>query len=176
MQKILLILFWLSLSVSWAAPAEKTLVTINSDELKYSFDDNTAYLRGHVIVKDGERKLTTDNATVYFDEEKTSDDEVTSDLGIKGVQGFNRVVAVGNVHVVFNDQQNMKTEVVADRAIWERKENKVIMTGGPPIVRNGKNYIRCRRLIVDLEKSKCDFEAPEIILTPSNDEKEKFLF
>lgn len=155
---------------------EKSDVTINSDELKYSFEENTAYLKGHVVVTDGERKLTTDNATVYFEAGKTTGDATVDDLGLKGVEGFSRVVAVGNVHVVFNDQQNVKTEVIADRGIWERAENKVVMTGGPPIVRNGSNYIRCRRLTVDLAKAKCDFDSPEIILTPSSEEKEKFLF
>ena len=158
----------------WAE--EKSDVTINSDELKYSFEENTAYLRGHVVVTDGERKLTTDNATVYFEEDKNGKDQAVEDLGLKGVDGFSRVVAVGNVHVVFNDQQNVKTEVIADRGIWERAQNKEVMSGGPPIVRNGANYIRCRRLIVDLLKAKCDFEQPEIILTPSAEEKEKFLF
>ena len=170
-----LLLFLAALSL-YAKDKEKSDVTINSDELKYSFEENTAYLRGHVVVTDGERKLTTDNATVYFEEDKKGGDQAVEDLGLKGVDGFSRVVAVGNVHVVFNDQTNTKTEVIADRGIWEKAQNKVIMTGGPPIVRNGSNYIRCRRLTVDLLKAKCDFESPEIILTPSNEDKEKFLF
>jgi len=165
-----------SVSLAFAKEGEKSDITINSDELKYSFEENTAYLRGHVVVTDGERKLTTDNATVYFEEGKDAPDQAVEDLGLKGVEGFTRVVAVGNVHVVFNDQANVKTEVIADRGIWEKAQNKVVMTGGPPIVRNGSNYIRCRRLTVDLLKAKCDFESPEIILTPSSEDKEKFLF
>lgn len=171
-------LLLLILCAAFASAQEKgkSEVTINSDELKYSIEENTAYLHGHVVVTDGERKLTTDNATVYFDEDKKGGDETVEDLGIKGVDGFSRVVAVGNVHVVFNDHQNVKTEVIADRGIWEKAKNKVVMTGGPPIVRSGSHYIRCRMLTVDLTKAKCNFEAPEIVLTPSKEEKEKFLF
>ncbi len=142
---------------------------INADKLECDYEERVVYLRGSVVVRDPKGVLRADNATIYFDE---GDDKKDGKDGPK-VGSFRRIVAVGNVRMSSDDKAIV---VISDKAVWCKKDNTIILTGGPPIVRQGSLYIKAKRIIYDLDTQKCEFHPePEVVFHLDDDDKAKFL-
>ncbi len=158
--------------VAASAFAEETNVVptrINADKLECDYEERVVYLRGSVVVRDPKGVLRADNATVYFDE---GDDKKDGKDGTK-VGGFRRVVAVGNVRMSSDDKAVV---IISDKAVWSKKDNTIILTGGPPMVRQGSLYIKAKRIIYNLDTQKCEFHPePEVVFQLDDDDKAKFL-
>jgi lipopolysaccharide transport protein LptA len=163
-----------------AADKEETVkTTINADKLEYDIEENVAYLRGSVVVQDGSGSLRADNATVYFKEKKDEKEtaaEKKEDKTIPSknpkVGDFYRVVALGNVLITIEDRQ-----VSAQKAIWDRKTNKIILTGGPPMAKQGLSLIRATRIVYNVETQTIEFYPdPEVVLNPSDADRKKFVY
>jgi lipopolysaccharide transport protein LptA len=162
-----------------AADKEETVkTTINADKLEYDIEENVAYLRGSVVVQDANGSLRADNATVYFKEKKDDkkpepdkkEDKAITSKNPK-VGDFYRVVALGNVLITVEDRQ-----VSAQKAIWDRKTNKIILTGGPPMAKQGLSLIRATRIVYNVETQTIEFYPdPEVVLNPSDADRKKFM-
>ena len=153
-----------------ATETNTTPTRINADKLEYNYEERVVYLRGSVVVRDPKGILKSDNATVYF--EKAKDDgknkSDSADIG-----NFSRVVAVGHVKMSSDDKAIV---VVSDKAVWNKKDNTIVLTGGPPMVRQGTAYIRAKRIVYDLATQRCDFKPdPEVVFHVSDSEKTRFL-
>jgi lipopolysaccharide transport protein LptA len=162
-----------------AAPKKEEAVktTINASKLEYDIEENVVYLRGNVVVNDAAGRLSADNATVYF---KAKDDGKTKKPGSKDdkkavdnnpqVGDFYRIVALGNVLITSKDRQ-----VKAEKAVWDRKANKIVLTGGPPMVKQGISFISATRIVYNVNNQTCEFYPnPEVVLHPSDSERKKF--
>jgi len=155
------------------AKAEETNTTptkITADKLECDYEERVVYLRGSVVVRDAKGILKSDNATIYF---KKDDSEKKSAASTPDVGSFNRIVAVGNVRMSSSDKAIV---VISDKAVWSKKDNNIVLTGGPPMVKQGPSYIKAKRIIYDLTTQKCDFKPDPIVVfqVPEN-EKAKFL-
>ncbi len=148
---------------------EEVKTTITADKLEYDIEENVAYLRGRVVVKDDSGILAADNATVYFGTNKNAKAE-NSSLKSKNVGSFYRVVALGNVKISSGEKI-----VVAEKAVWDRTASKIVLTGGPPIVQQGSSYVRATRIVYNVETQTCEFYPnPEVVLQPSAEDRKRF--
>jgi lipopolysaccharide export system protein LptA len=155
-----------------AAPATNPVpVRINADQLKYDYENHIAYLRGNVVVRDAPgRMLSSDNATVYFGKKSTAAAADAADQNV-AFGNVERIVAVGNVRMV--DGIN---RVIADKGVWSKLDNKVVLTGGPPKAMRETAIMRATRIIYDLTLQKLQFQPRPIVeydLSP--EEKQRFL-
>ena len=161
-----------------AKKEEESKTTINAKKLEYDIEENVVYLRGSVVVSDAQGTLRADNATVYFKqkevEKKTKPGEKPkkkSEDKNPEIGDFYRIVALGNVKIVSEDRQ-----VKAEKAVWDRKTNKIILTGGPPMVKQGISYISATRIVYNVNNQTCEFYPnPEVVLHPSDEDKKEFM-
>ena len=172
---ILITICWIAVFSSMNLFAEKTNsvpTRINADKLECDYEENIVYLRGSVVVRDTKGILKADNATIYFGDKDSKNKKESSSLDTaSNVGSFSRVVAVGNVRMSSN---NKAIVVISKKAVWNKKENKITLTGGPPMVKRGSSYIKAERIIYDLTTQKCDFyPSPEIVFVVQDDEKTK---
>ena len=156
----------------FAAETNSLPTRINADKLECDYEERIVYLRGSVVVRDSKGILKADNATVYFgddsDKSKKSSDSLDS---ASDVGSFSRIVAVGNVRMSSN---NKSIVVISEKAVWNKKDNLITLTGGTPMVKRGTSYIKAKRIIYDLTTQKCDFyPGPEIVFAVENSDKSK---
>ena len=153
-----------------AAETNNVPTRINADKLECDYEEGIVYLRGSVVVRDQKGILKADNATVYFD--KGKGDNKSSLDSASNVGSFSRVVAVGNVRMSSN---NKTIVVISEKAVWNKKDNTIVLTGGPPMVKQGPSYIKAKRITYDLTTQKCDFYPdPQMVFTVPASEKTKF--
>jgi len=141
-----------------AAPATNPVpVRINADQLKYDYENNIAYLRGNVVVRDQPgRVLSSDNATIYFGKKtQAAPDATAQNVAFGNVE---RIVAVGNVRLVDGAYR-----VISDKAVWSKLDNKIVLTGGPPKAMRDTAIISATRIIYDLTAEKLQFQPKPII-------------
>lgn len=149
------------------APTNLVPTVITADKMEYDYEEQIAYLKGRVLVRDERGLLAADNATVYFEREKSSDPAPTS----SDVGNFQRVVAYGNVKMQSGDRI-----AIADKAVWNRAENKIVLTGGPPMVKQGSSYIKAERITFDIRSQRFEFHPnPEIVFQATEEQKQRFL-
>ncbi|MCX7848367.1 MAG: hypothetical protein N2595_10105 [bacterium] len=173
--KLLLALFLVPLALptvlraAAAQPSTNLVPTvITADKMEYDYEEQIAYLKGRVIVRDERGSLAADNATVYFERDKSSDSTspASSDVG-----NFQRVVAYGNVKMQSGDRI-----AIADKAVWNRAEAKIVLTGGPPMVKQGTSYIKAERITFDIKSQRFEFHPnPEIVFQASEEQKQRFM-
>ncbi len=160
--------------ISAAAETNTTPTKITADKLECDYEERVVYLRGSVVVRDAKGILKSDNATIYFnkskDEKKSND---SSNASTPDVGSFTRIVAVGNVRMSSADKAIV---VISEKAVWSKKDNNIVLTGGPPMVKQGPSYIKAKRIIYDLTTQKCDFKPdPQVVFQVPESEKTKFL-
>ena len=170
---ILTAICWIAVFSSmnlFAAKTNSVPTRINADKLECDYEENIFYLRGSVVVRDQKGILKADNATVYFDKDKGNNKSSLDSAS--NVGSFSRVVAVGNVRMSSN---NKSIVVISDKAVWNKKDNTIILTGGPPMVKQGPSYIKAKRIVYDLTTQKCDFYPdPQMVFTVPASQKTKF--
>ncbi len=157
-----------------AVETNATPTRINADKLECDYEQRIVYLRGSVVVCDSKGILKSDNATVYFsnDKDKKNKKSGSSLESASDVGSFSRVVAVGNVVISSDDKAVV---ITSDKAVWNKKDNTITLTGGPPMVKQGPAYIKAERIIYDLTTQKCDFyPSPQMVFQVSPSEKAKF--
>ena len=176
--KILLLIAacWITVSSSMnliAAETNALPTRINADKLECDYEERIVYLRGSVVVRDSKGILKADNATVYFSSDEKDDKEKDNTLNAAAdVGSFSRVVAVGDVIISSGDKAVI---ITSDKAVWNKKDNTITLTGGPPMVKQGVAYIKADRIVYDLTTQKCDFHpSPQMVFEVSASEKEKF--
>jgi len=170
----LIMLCWITALASMNIGAAETKTSdtptrINADKLQFDYEEKVAYLRGSVVVRDTKGVLKADNATIYFtkDKNKKKKDSTTPDVG-----NFTRIVAVGNVKMSSSDKNII---VVSEKAVWNKKDNTIVLTGGPPMVKQGPAYIKAERIVFDISTQNIDFKpSPEMVFEVSATEKNKF--
>ncbi len=141
---------------------------ITSDKMEYDYEEQVAYLKGRVVVRDEQGSLAADNATVYFDREKGADQAPAAGAD---VGSFQRVVAYGNVKMQSGDRI-----VVADKAVWNRSEEKIVLTGGPPLAKQGASYIKAERITYNIRQQRFEFyPSPELVFHATEDQKQRFV-
>ena len=146
---------------------------INADKLECDYEEGVVYLRGSVVVRDNKGILKADNATVYFGDKDSKNKKESSGIdSASNVGSFSRVVAVGNVRMSSN---NKAIVVISEKAVWNKKENKITLTGGQPMVKRGASYIKAKRIVYDLTTQKCEwYPDPVIVFSVEDSEKTKF--
>jgi len=155
-----------------AAPAADTNATtrINADQMEFDYEDEGGiiYLKGHVVVRDPKGTLSADNATVYL--ESGTKDATASEADFRS---FSRIVAVGSVRMAASDSARV---VLAEKATWTRKDNVIVLTGGPPKAKDGPSFIKAARIVYHVDTRKIEFfPQPEIMLDVPKDQKQKFV-
>jgi lipopolysaccharide transport protein LptA len=154
-----------------AAPATNPVpVRINADQLKYDYENNIAYLRGNVVVRDQPgRVLSSDNATVYFGKKtQVAPDATAQNVAFGNVE---RIVAVGTVRMVDGSYR-----VISDKAVWSKLDNKIVLTGGPPKAMRDTAIISAPRIIYDLAAQKLQFQPkPTIEYNLSSEERTRLI-
>ncbi|RLD11705.1 MAG: hypothetical protein DRI44_03025 [Chlamydiae bacterium] len=170
---VVIAICWFALFSSkhiFAAETNNVPTRINADKLECDYEERIVYLRGSVVVRDTKGILKADNATVYFKKTKEKKDSLSSTAN---VGSFSRVVAVGNVRMSSNDKAVV---VVSDKAVWNKNNNTIVLTGGPPMVKQGASYIKAKRIVYDLTTGKCDFfPEPQMVFSIPDSEKTKFI-
>ncbi|GEM_PF-1233913 len=145
-------------------------VRINAEQLKYDYENNIAYLRGNVVVRDQPgRVLSSDNATIYFGKQaQAAPDAAAQNVAFGNVE---RIVAVGTVRMVDGNYR-----VIADKAVWSKLDNKIVLTGGPPKAMRDAAIISAPRIIYDLTSQKLQFQPkPTIEYNLSPEERTRLL-
>lgn len=163
------------LAAAWLAGAAETQPSTNlvptvitADKMEYDYEEQVAYLKGRVVVRDERGSLAADNATVYFERDKSGD--IAAAASAEGAN-FQRVVAYGNVKMQSGDRV-----AIAEKAVWNRAESKIVLTGGPPMVKQGSSYIKAERITFDVKTQRFEFyPSPEIVFQASEEEKQRFL-
>lgn len=151
-----------------AATTNTIPMRINSDKMEFDYEEKIAYLRGHVVVRDKEGVLAADNATVYFNKKKNKGKEKEKEED-QDVSGFRRVVAVGNVRMSRDEQI-----VVSDKAVWNKDDNTIVLTGGPPMVREGTSYIKADKIVCHMDTKEIEFfPSPEIVFQVNEKDQAK---
>ena len=146
----------------------KSSMRVNADQMELDNEEGIIYLKGHVVVRDPKGVLAADNATVYLDRDKKKA-EKTPETGSVG--SFSRIVAVGNVKMSSSDKI-----VLSDKAVWTRKDNIIVLTGGPPMVRQGVSYVRATRIVYNVDTRNIQFyPEPEMVFQVSAKEKARFI-
>jgi lipopolysaccharide transport protein LptA len=154
------------------AVAEETNLVptrINAERMEFDYEDGVIYLRGRVVVRDEQGTLAADNATVYL-ESKGSKEEGPENMIGRDVGGFTRVVAVGNVKMTVENRV-----AVSNKAVWNREEQTIVLTGGPPLLQQDASFIRATRIVFHTDTQKCDFYPnPEVVFQVSDEDRERF--
>ena len=158
-----------------AAPATNPVpVRINADQLKYDYENNIAYLRGNVVVRDAPgRVLSADNATLYFGKKtQAATDATAQNVAFGNVE---RIVAVGTVRMVDGGYR-----VISEKAVWSKLDNKIVLTGvpggPPPKALRDTAVISAPKIIYDLTAQKLQFQPkPTIEYNLSPDERTRFM-
>ncbi len=123
---ILVIIVLMTASAVLAAPAVRKAtssqpITIKSDELVADNKGKVAVFTGKVVAKQGDVTIFCDKMTVHYGAVKGEVDKIEAD---------------GNVRIV----QENRTGTAA-HAVYDSKEGKVILTGGPPKVMQGADTV-----------------------------------
>jgi lipopolysaccharide export system protein LptA len=154
-----------------AAAEETNLVPtrINAERMEFDYEDGVIYLRGRVVVRDQEGTLAADNATVYL--EKTGTDGTSpQELSDSGVGSFTRIIAVGNVDMTVDNRK-----AISNKAVWNREDQTIVLSGGPPMLRQGASYIRATRIVFHTDTRECEFfPNPEVVFQVSDEDRQRF--
>ncbi len=114
-----------------AGADEKRPVTVQADRLEYLEQGRKASYQGNVLLRTENTTLEADRVDVYFLE----------GAGAEGAE-IDRAVAAGHVKV----RQPMR-RATGDRAEYFASEGKILLTGGPPTLRDEqKGFTTGRRL------------------------------
>jgi len=153
---------------------------INADKMNFDYSEGVIYLRGHVVVADPQGMLYADNATVYLEknneeENAESDSEKDKNENIQideNIGTFYRVVAFGNVRMTTDDRA-----VISNKAVWDREKNTIVLTGGPPMLKQGASYIEATRIVYNISTGQTEFfPNPRVVINNIDQEtKNKFL-
>ncbi len=114
---------------------ERDPLMVNSDRFHYSDADRQAHYEGHVVMKSEDMTVTAAVADAYLRPAK--------ELG-PGQSRLERAVAVGKVRMtqpvllkaMGKRKPHPSRQGSADRAVYTTDDDKVVLTGGPPIVRD----------------------------------------
>lgn len=154
--------------------AQTNLVStrINADKMSLDYDQGIIYLQGNVIVADPNGMLYADNATVYLEREEDAED-VSAPIQVQsGMGSFYRVVAMGNVRMTASDRS-----AISDKAVWDRETNTIVLTGGPPMLRQGSSYIEATRIIYYVHTQLVEFYPdPRVVIHDIDDETKARFF
>jgi lipopolysaccharide export system protein LptA len=157
------------------AVAEETNLVptrINAERMEFDYEDGVIYLRGHVVVRDVEGTIAADNATVYLERDTPDSDPQIADADdmlTRGGGSFARVVAVGNVKIIVDERS-----AISNKAVWDRTEETIVLSGGPPMLREGVSYIRATRIVFHTDTHKCDFYPnPEVVFQVSDEDRDR---
>lgn len=120
-------------------------IDIASDTLEVRDNEKVAIFSGNVNVVQGETVLKTKTLRVSYEGSATGSDE----------RKISRLEALGKVIVETGDQT-----VTGDRALFEMR-SKMITVEGDVVLSQGKNVLRGRRLVIDLNAGASRLEAPK---------------
>lgn len=124
--------------------AEPLEIHITSNSLLSDRNKNFAEFTGNVVATEKNSVLTCDRLKITY----TSDDESTEKGQGTGDKESNKavesIVATGNVIMTMEDKKAW-----ADKAVFNRGENTVILTGKSPRVLSGKSEISGKKIILN---------------------------
>lgn len=119
-------------------------VSIAADRLDYFEKDNKAIYEGHVIVVQGDSRLSCSRLTIFMEARQTQNAAPPSqDTGASS--RLKHMDCVGPVKVVSKDQT-----ATSDAGTYDKKEHQVVLTGHV-VMSDGKNVTRGERLVYDLK-------------------------
>lgn len=145
---VLLVIFIINSSVfseiEKETKKEQVYTRITSEgHLILDYEQKIAKFHDNVVVKNQSGTLKSDKLKVFFD-----------DTG----NNIEKMKAVGNV---FIDQKEHKAK--SDKAIYHSKENKLVLTGHPQIMK-GENIYTADIITIDTNTNKVYFEPSAQIL------------
>lgn len=146
---------------------------INADKMNFDYENHVIYLRGHVVVADPQGMLYADNATVYLEKKEKESEGETENLAVDdSVGSFYRVVAFGNVRM--SAEENV---AICNKAVWDKENNTIVLTGGPPMLKQGSSYIEATRIVYQIDTKQVEFHPnPRVVFNDLDEEtKNKFL-
>lgn len=119
-------------------PNNNSPIQIEADSLEVHDKDNLAIFKGNVDVRQGETVMRTVRLTVFYDESASAG----------GSQGIKRIEASGKVLV-----ESGENKASGDQAIFNMKNQTVVMTGKKVILSQCDNIVSGKKLTVNLIKN-----------------------
>ena len=166
------VFFWsfslLSASSGWADPPQAEPVTplsITSKSMIARNIDRLVIFEGDVVLNKGEFALTADRLEVTLAPGNQGGgpsgkgDALFSDLS-KGKDAISLIEAIGNVQVTQGNRHGK-----AERAIYDQKEEKVVLTGQPEVWEQDYR-VSGRRMIFFLREQKNVVEDSKAVVYP----------
>lgn len=148
------VLLWLpagAFAEEAAGQREPTLIT-SDGPLEMDNNKKVAVFDDNVVVTDAQGKVNADHMEVYFDKENEID----------------RIFCKGHVKI---DQTDRHSE--SDEAVYEAKEQKLILTGDP-VIRQGEDEYRAEKITIFTAENRVIFEpSAQLVIYPDKDDKNK---
>ncbi len=128
----------------------KEPVEIEATNLQVRDKDKSAIFSGNVVVTQGETKLEAERLIVFYKGSMANGDAD----GQAVQQTISRIEAKGNVLISSKDQV-----ATGDDASFDMNKQVVVMTGKKVVLSQGPNVVVGKRLVINLETGKADFDA-----------------
>jgi lipopolysaccharide export system protein LptA len=127
-----------------ATAKEPLEIHITSDSLLSDRNSNYAEFTGHVVATQKGSVLTSDRLKITYTGQEQSTEKNETDSPSNPVGAVSTIVATGNVIMTMEDKKAW-----AEKAVFNRDEDTVILTGGNPRVLSGKSMVSGKKIILN---------------------------
>jgi lipopolysaccharide export system protein LptA len=115
-------------------------IRVSAKTLEWDHKAHRATFHGEVVARQKDLEIYSDDLMVFFNE---TDNDVT------------RLVAKGNVRIIQLDRR-----ATCEEAVYDRSQNRLVLEGDP-VIRQGQNEVRGRRVIFYVEERRSVVEGGE---------------
>jgi lipopolysaccharide export system protein LptA len=114
---------------------------------------------GNVKVQQDDVTLNCDQLVISWEEQKSERGSQSRSKGLPGdLQAASRIrsiTAQGNVKIVQNERM-----AVAGRAVFDNVKRTITLTGGPPKVNQGPDWMTAQTIVIYLDENRVELVSP----------------
>jgi lipopolysaccharide export system protein LptA len=136
-------------------------IVVEADQMSSTEESNTVLFLGNVDAKQGDLRILSDEMTVYYLEEATSDKEASTE------QKIDKLVCVGNVELSSADWLG-----TSDQMIYYSGNRKVLLVGDAKAWQ-GENMISGEKIVYYIDEGRSEVVGGTTVVVGEGEEKQE---
>ena len=158
---VLLFTIWTILYPSVGIAEKEPPIVVEADQMSSTEEANTVLFLGNVDAKQGDLRILSDEMTVYYHEEATSDKEAST------AQKIDKLVCVGNVELSSADWLG-----TSDQMIYYSGNRKVLLVGDAKAWQ-GQNMISGEKIVYYIDEGRSEVVGGTTMVVGEGEEKQE---